>query len=238
MAIKITSTKEHSPFIKMLAYGDSGAGKTTLISTAPKPIIISSESGLLSISHFDIPVIKINNYADLIEAYEYVTSEEAIGLYQTVCVDSITDVAETILSEYKAVDKDPRKSYGQMADDIMMMVRAFRDLEGFHVYMTAKMARIEDSNTGICAYRPSFPGQQLNMNMPYFFDELVQIGIGEDESGTYRFLRCNPSVTHVAKDRSGKLDEFEEPDLTKLFQKIIGVPNEVKKPEPKPEPKK
>jgi hypothetical protein len=223
MAINITSTKEQSSFIKMMVYGDAGVGKTSLIATAPDPIIISSESGLLSISDFDIPVIKIQSYEDLIEAYQYLVEDEIIGKYKTICVDSITDIAETILSEYKKTDKDPRRSYGQMADDVMVMIKAFRDMEKYNVYMTAKMARLEDSNTGFCAYRPSFPGQQLNMNIPYFFDELLHLGIGVGEnSETYRYLRCKTSITHVAKDRSGKLDEFEPANLTLLFDKIRG----------------
>lgn len=223
MAINITSTKEHSQYIKILVYGDAGVGKTTLISTAPNPIIISSESGLLPLAGFDIPVINILNFDDLVEAFQYVTSEESVGKYQTICIDSITDIAETILSEYKRTAKDARQSYGQMAEDITMMIRAFRDLDKQNVYMTAKMARIEDKDTGICAYRPSFPGQLLNMNIPYFFDELLNLTLYTDDNDKIqRALRCNPSITHVAKDRSGALDEFEPADLTLLFNKIKG----------------
>lgn len=225
MAINITSTKEQSSFIKMMVYGDAGVGKTSLIATAPNPIIISSESGLLPLARHDIPVIKINSYNELVEAYDYCIESD----YQTICLDSLSDIAETILAEYKQDEKDPRKAYGRLADDLLSAIRAFRDIEDKHVYFVSKQARLEDQDTGICAYRPSFPGQQLNMNIPYFFDLLLCLRIGVDKDGIkYRYLQTQGDINHVCKDRSGKLDEFEEPDLTLLFNKIKGVKDEVK----------
>lgn len=225
MAINITSTKEQTSFIKMMVYGDAGVGKTSLIATAPNPIIISSESGLLPLAGHDIPVIKISSYDELVEAYNYCIESD----YQTICLDSLSDIAETILAEYKQDEKDPRKAYGRLADDLLSAIRAFRDIEDKHVYFVSKQARIEDADTGMCAYRPSFPGQQLNMNIPYFFDLLLCLRIGVDKDGVkYRYLQTQGDINHVCKDRSGMLDEFEEPNLTLLFNKIKGVKDEVK----------
>lgn len=219
MGINITSTKEESPFIKLMVYGDAGVGKTTLISTAPDPIIISSESGLLSLRRYDFPVIKINSFEELIEAYDYCISSE----YQTICLDSLSDIAETILAEYKGQERDPRKSYGRLADDLFSAIRAFRDIPNKHVYFVAKQARLEDDG-GMALYRPSFPGQQLNTNVPYFFDLLMCLRIGTDkDKNTYRYLQTNSTNTHLAKDRSGILNEIEEPNLTKIFNKIKGT---------------
>ena len=59
MKVNIKSTKDialdHG--IKCVVYGFSGVGKTVLCSTAPKPIVLSAESGLLSLSKVDIPYI-------------------------------------------------------------------------------------------------------------------------------------------------------------------------------------
>ena len=64
--MKLTNTNVvHEDGVKMLVYGASGSGKTTLIKTANNPIIISSESGLLSLADCDIPVIEIKTEADL-----------------------------------------------------------------------------------------------------------------------------------------------------------------------------
>jgi len=38
-----------------------------------------------------------------------------------------------------------------------------------------------------------------------------------------RYLRTDQDTQYVAKDRSGRLDEIEEPNLTKIITKIQGV---------------
>ena len=228
MAINIVTTDIECNFVKDLVYADSGVGKTTLIKTAPRPIIISTESGLLPLAGLHIPVIKVNTYDEFIEAYQYVTDEANIGMFETICLDSITDLAESILSAYKKEHKDPRQAYGKLNDDIAEAIRAFRDIDTHHVYFTAKMNRVEDSNSGIARYGAMMPGKTLAQAIPYFFDEVVCLQMAEDEDGNkYRYLQTQPSVTHTAKDRSGKLDDPEEPNLQVIFDKIVGKKPEV-----------
>lgn len=227
MAIKLTTTKQSAKFVKALCYGDAGSGKTVLASTAPNPIIISAESGLLSISDKDIPVIEVNTLDDVQEAYQFITESDDAKQFQTVCLDSITEIAEVMLSQYKKDDKDPRKSYGALADHMSTLVRSFRDLENKHVYFSAKMIRMEDEHTGISTFRPMMPGKNLVNGLPFFFDEVFAIRIGEetdDETGKvtkYRYLQTEPDLQYVAKDRSGKLDAVERPDLTFMFNRIL-----------------
>lgn len=226
MTIKLTTTNQSSKFVKALCYGDAGSGKTVLCSTAPNPIIISAESGLLSLSHLNIPVIEVSTLADVQEAYQFITeSDEAKG-FETVCLDSITEIAEVMLSQYKKDDKDPRKSYGALADHMSQLVRTFRDLPEFHVYFSAKMARIEDEYSGISTFRPGMPGKTLVNGLPFFFDEVMALRIGEEEGGDkFRYLQTEPDMQYTAKDRSGNLDVIERPDLTHMFDKVLGKEN-------------
>lgn len=219
MAINLTNTKTVSKFVKVLVFGDSGVGKTKLISTAPNPIIISAEAGLLSIADTNIPVIEVNTIDQLYEAYDYVTSEEA-DEYETICLDSVSEIAEVMLATLKKQHKDGRAAYGALNDDLLELIRAFRDIKDKHVYFTAKMARIEDSNTGIAKYKAMAPGKTLVQQLPYLFDEILCLRIGEDDDGSYRYIQTQPSMTHDAKDRSGYLDDPEVPDLTHIFEKI------------------
>ena len=58
MAISLRNTRDvGTAGVKVLVYGHAGAGKTSLIRTAPNPVILSAEAGLLSLSDLDIPYI-------------------------------------------------------------------------------------------------------------------------------------------------------------------------------------
>ena len=62
MAINIQSTNTITANgLKVLVYGQAGAGKTTLIKTLPKPLILSAEGGLLSLRKENLPFIEIKN---------------------------------------------------------------------------------------------------------------------------------------------------------------------------------
>jgi len=208
--------------IKVLVHGRAGVGKTTLCATAPSPLIISAEAGLLSLSHTDIPVITIRNFAELDEAYQFVAYDPYARDIQTVCLDSITELAEQCLSTEKGKNKDPRKAYGEMQEEVIKRIKWFRDLAGKHVYFSCKQGTVKDEVTGIVVYGPKMPGQQVGPALPYLFDEVFCLDIGRDAEGKeFRYIRTKTGMQFEAKDRSGKLDEFEPPHLGHIFTKIL-----------------
>lgn len=223
MAIRIISSREAAALhgIKCLVYGKAGYGKTYLARTAPKPIILSAESGMLSLRDLDLPVITIKTVEDLEAAYAWAQSTESAD-YHTIYIDSISEIGEVVLANAKAQVKDPRQAYGELIEKMMMTLKAFRDLPGKHVVMAAKQSTQTDSVTGAISYGPSMPGSRLGAELPYLFDEVFQIGIGKTPDGVeYRFLRAHPDHQNEAKDRSGSLDALEPPDLTHVFNKIL-----------------
>jgi phage nucleotide-binding protein len=219
MAITVNSTATIANSAKLLVYGQAGAGKTTLIKTLPNPIILSAEGGLLSIRDADLPFIEISNMEDLKEAYMWLMDNSKD--FSSVAIDSISEIAEVILNHQKKTAKDPRQAYGAMQEQITDLIRSFRDLP-MHVLMTAKLDKMQDE-MGRILYSPSMPGNKTGQQLPYFFDEVLALRIEKDSEGnTWRGLKCIADASWQAKDRSGKLDEWEEPDLSKLISKIGG----------------
>lgn len=216
----ITTTKKNIKYVNCIIYGKSGVGKTRLSSTAPKPLILDSENGLLSIKDKDIPVIKIKDFDDLKEAYDYLTSKKAKKLYETIIIDSASEVAEIVLQQLKKETKDGRQAYMQLGEICLPLLRDFRDIP-YHVIMICKCKAIETD--GIEIYKPSMPGKALVENIPYLFDLMLAMRIYEDDESEkqMRYLQTQPSLTYEAKDRSGKLNDMEKPDLGKLFKKIL-----------------
>lgn len=222
MAIQLKSTRGlHAQGVKLLVYGQAGAGKTSLIKTLPDPVVLSAEGGLLSIADADIPFVEINSMQSLEEALAWCTSEEA-GQFKSIALDSISEIAEVCLSHEKRIAKDPRQAYGAMQDAMAYIIRAFRDLPGKHVYFSAKLEKTQDE-MGRILYAPSMPGNKTGQALPYYFDEVLALRVEKDADGqTQRALMCDSDGLWTAKDRSGKLEAWEAPDLGAIIAKIGG----------------
>ena len=76
---------------------------------------------------------------------------------------------------------------------------------------------------GKMLYNPGMPGKSLTQGLPYFFDEVLALRIERDAEGvTQRALMCDSDGLWLAKDRSGKLEAWEAPDLGAIIAKIQG----------------
>jgi len=224
MAISLKRTKEATAqAVKLLVYGQAGAGKTSLIPTLPKPVILSAEGGLLSIADTNLPFIEITSMQELKEAYQWLTGSAEAAEFQSVALDSISEIAEVVLNQEKKINKDPRAAYGAMQEQMADIIRGFRDLPGKHVYMSAKLEKTQDE-MGRVLYAPSMPGNKTGQSLPYFFDEVLALRVEKDSEGnTRRALMTDGDGLWLAKDRSGKLEVWEDADLGEIIKKIGGA---------------
>ena len=106
MAIKIQSTNKSVNSVKALIYGESGVGKTKLAATAPTPLILNAEGGLLSLAGDNLDSVDITTVDDIMEIYQFLTESEDAKKYETIIIDSISEVAEVYLSALKEKHKD------------------------------------------------------------------------------------------------------------------------------------
>jgi phage nucleotide-binding protein len=225
MTVEITSTRRDTHYVKFTCYGQAGVGKTVLCSTAPNPVILSAEAGLLSLADQDIPVIEIKSIKDLKEAYAYL-SEHSYD-FDTICLDSISDIAEQVLDEklmtitQKAETEgkgvDPRQAYGKMAMEMMQLTRAFRNMDR-HIVFTAKQGMIQDNIANTLRFGPMLPGQLYTQNFPYLMDIVSCLRVTKEGE---RYLQMQPDLQYMAKDRSGQLDKAEKPNLNAIFEKVL-----------------
>lgn len=225
--------------IKSLVYADSGIGKTSLMATLPQPVLISNESGALSLRSknmekiwgagnplicYNMPIIEVNTVEDLTDAHRWCTESNEAKAFQSIGMDSISEIAEVVLNNAKRQVKDPRQAYGELIEKMEQVIRSFRDLQDKHVLLSAKQEPMKDELTGVIKYGPSMPGAKLGQKLPYFFDEVFRLGIGQTPQGEkYRFLQTQPDLQFTAKDRSGALDPVEFPAMSTIFAKILAA---------------
>lgn len=226
MAISLKRTGALAqPWVKVLIPGESGAGKTRACAQLDDVVFLSAEEGLLSIRDADKPYVEIRGLDDLYEAYSWLTSSDEARQFSAVAIDSISEIAEVVLSDEKKTPKgakDPRAAYGEMQDKIAGVIRAFRDLSGRHVVMTAKMEKGTTEN-GEVRQVASMPGRKLTADLPYFFDEVLPVRVHRVGESVTRAFQCHDDGIWHAKDRSGRLDAWEPYDLKALIAKIGGA---------------
>lgn len=227
--MKVTTSRESAKNIKVLVYSQSGIGKTTLIATCPKPVIISSEKKLVSISgdeYPEFPVLEVSSRKDTKKAIKWIKKRRKE--FESICVDSGSDIAEKFHKGYIKEGMIKRDQYGTLAEEMGEFLADLLEITDLNIYVIAKAKRFITAE-GDEKFFPSMPGRVLPDNLPYMFDEVFALRIhkGEDEDEDYRYLQTQPTEEYEAKDSSGKLDKMEKPDLGYVFAKIA-APNKKK----------
>lgn len=219
-----TTAGLHSESIKCLVYGKAGVGKTTLLGSGDneKTLILSAESGLLSLSDKNIDVLAIKSWPDMGAVYKELESGKT--KYTTVCIDSLTEISDMLVQFLnKSPDyQDPKnalKMWGEYNKKMTSIVKAFRDLSGMNVIFTALAEDVNDG--GMLIKKPFIQGSKAQSLLSSFFDEVLYLAI--NESTGEREIHTQPTNFYEAKDRSGKLERVESPDLTSMFNKIKAV---------------
>lgn len=227
MKIEKVSAIAQDSGIKAILHGPSGSGKTFSISTIPNPesvLVLSAESGLLSIKEAaaNVDASVITCVDDLREAYAYIAGDGG-NKYQTIVLDSLTEIAQQVLSAEMEKTKDGRKAYGETNNAVIKLVKAFRDLYGKNVILVCQQEKVQDAE-GRIFYGPSMPGKTLTNQLPYLTDLVGCVRIRRDEDGTIKraFQFAELDEQYQAKNRGGKLEDFEPPDWSVIFRKIQG----------------
>jgi len=243
--VKVTTVKdatEHNG-LKCLIYGPSSVGKTASVASLAKagfkPLLISAENGLYTLSVIDggknIPVIDLTKDDDgkkiplskrvikLDQVHAWLDKEKPKE-YDTIVIDSLTEVNQALMSylgEKHPVEKDALKKYRDNNDIMRKLVKDFRDLH-YNVVFIAQ-SEVEKDDVGRRFTQPSIIGK-LAQDLPYFFDFVFCMKIVSDDKGTEkRIFQCDLSSDTMAKNRGGLLNKFENANLGEIFTKLNAI---------------
>ena len=237
--VKPSTAMQH---LKILVYGYPGVGKTVFAATAnddkrtSPALLIDLEGGTLSIADKNIDVVRVTEFKQLSEVYQYLRNGSH---YKTVIIDSLTEVQKLNMYEIlqQAVAANPARDpdiprideWGKSVEQMRRLVRYFRDLP-MHVIITALAQEVRDERDGNITVKPALPGR-LSDEVSGFLDIVGYLGVLEkavgEEHRVIRQMLTRPMGKFIAKDRSGKLDQFiEEPTVAKLLDRILSKPVE------------
>lgn len=243
MKILNTRDQEHQK-IKCLIGGPSGAGKTTLSGTIDgKTLVISAESGLMSVAHKELDYIDLsrddagNVLTDpamrikrLEEIFKYLhlgcpgEDGKATWRYKNVFLDSLTEVSEVLVQKYQKEFPDRKDTFpmwGEYGKAMRAIVKNFRDLP-YNVYMSAITEFDKDDNNK--RFLSFCVSGSISNKLPQYFDEVFVLHVNA-EGVRSLITRATDTLIHC-KDRSGRLAPQEPADLGAIARKILVLPKE------------
>lgn len=153
--------------------------------------------------------------------------------YETVFVDSITVAGRLCLQWCKGQPQaysektgkpDLRGAYGLMGQEMIAWLTHLQHTRGKNVWFVGILdERLDDFNRRV--FQLQIDGSKTGLELPGIVDEVVTLAELKADDGTaYRAFVChtlNP-WGYPAKDRSGRVDQIEEPHLGRLMAKIAG----------------
>lgn len=157
-----------------------------------------------------------------------------------IFVDSITDLTRQAMvwakkqpeafSE-KTGKPDTRGAYGLLGREVIGLLKHLQHAPGKTVILVGILERHTDE-FGRVTWQPQMEGGKAGRELPGIVDQVVTLAlfardaegalVFDPQRGTERRLVCTAGNRFglPAKDRSGRLDETELPDLRALLQKI------------------
>jgi hypothetical protein len=153
-----------------------------------------------------------------------------LASYTTLFVDSLTAAARLCFTwaeqQPEAVTdrgrKDLRAIYGTHGRNMVAWLNQLQHARGRKVVFVAVLEKnVDDFN--IATWQPQIEGGKTGRELPAIVDEIVSmvwIDFG-DRKPARAFVCTNPNPWgYPAKDRSGRLDQLEPPNLGALLEKL------------------
>ena len=222
----------------MIVYGESGAGKTSLVKTIPgKVILVNAENGLkplkgAGIDVYDITKDKNGNNLDrefrfekLIYFLTLMNDEVYKEKYDWVVIDSLTEISQCYVEYLKKKypdKKDALNLWGEYNDGIQGFIKQLRDFAPFNILLLSLEA-VDKDETGRRFTGLDINGTKAPQRIPALFDDVFQLKIFTNEEGVQkRFLITQKYENNIAKARSQNLKQFEEADIASILKTIEG----------------
>jgi hypothetical protein len=203
--------------VKALCYGPPGSAKTPTVNTAPRPVLLACEPGLLSMRNSMVPTWIAPTKAKIDDFMKWFEHSSEAKAFDTLAIDSISQMCNIALDE--STSKHGLAQYGDMANYVMPYFQRLYYMKEKHLFLIAKEELTSDGKR-----RPAFPGQQLNgsSGVSHLYDCILRLAkVPVPNVGEVLAFQCNGSYDVIARNRTGNLDTFEEPHFGKLVKKAM-----------------
>lgn len=203
--------------LKVLLYGVSGTGKTTMAATFPKPLFLDLESGLRStlrvgsvLRYPANPAQDITQWLQVVEFYNLVR-KTTNPPFETIVIDSLNElqilVTQHVVSKFTGVkrqydDQLTMADYGKANRDFMKTIRLFLKLP-YHIVFTAIASQREPGDEETQVF-PKFVGKQVGPDLQRMMDMIGYCHAKQTKEGrSEHYVSFHITPQYIAKDRMG-----------------------------------
>lgn len=231
--LPIEKVSKKAPFVNMLIYGESGAGKTRLAGSADevpemrRVLFIDVEGGTLTLRDVypNVDTVRVKSWSDMQLVYDELYAGQ--HGFTTVVVDSLTEIQKMsmdgvmrrLVEEHEDRDADVPsvREWNINIEQTRKFVRAFRDLP-VNTIFTALMTIEKNPRNGAIKRKPSLSGK-VKDEVAGFLDIVSYLYTKEIDQENKRILLCGQTEDTVAKDRSNALPLFvENPTMASIWK--------------------
>jgi hypothetical protein len=164
-----------------------------------------------------VPTCQAFTPAEIDDFFKWFLHSNESKQFDTLAIDSASQMADIYLQAALKTNKHGLKAYGEMAENVMNHLRPLFYLKEKHTYVICK-----ETNDGT-KFRPYFPGNQLNIDVPHLYDFILHLGIKNVPNvGQVKAFQCNESYDVMSRNRTGNLADYEQPDFGALVRKAMG----------------
>ena len=158
---------------------------------------------------------------------------ENLDRYNTIFVDSITAISRLSFRSAEQQPearsertgaKDLRSIYGLHAREMLMWLHQLQHVREKNVVFVVILEKVVDDFNRFVEHRFQMEGAKVPREIGAIVDEVIVMDFlkFDDQDPARGFVCSSPNPWgYPAKDRSGKLDQTEPPDLGKLIAKIL-----------------
>lgn len=213
--------------LKMMVYGQAGAGKTSLALSAPKPLLLDFDNGVKRVNnaHLDdnVGIVQVGTWQDVLTL---ITEErEAIAQYETIIVDTIGKMMDFIIA-YRCGGRTPRiQDWGTINNDFKAFTQLLSELKKNVIFVAHRDTRKEGEQT---VFIPSLREKNYN-SIVTELDLLGYLEMRAENGVVKRTLTFNPTDRNDGKNTCNLPGAINVPTVIGKDGKVIAPNNFVEK---------
>lgn len=212
--IEVSDPRVNTPKLKVLLYGPSGTGKTSLASTASKveelgPVLyIDLERGTAPAAKFgdldNLLIMQPASYKEFADLLIKISGSKDMP-FKTIVIDTVDRLQELIKVHFTTAN--PKDSFAMWAatyDKVLDLVNKIAFDLGLNIICITHEAREITETERLSLIGPAFEGKQSFKKLPSIFDLIGRMtweDVGEDEEQLVSVLTVKSASNVLTKTR-------------------------------------